>query len=264
MWCTVQDACCETPSDYLDAGQSDLYVPTVPHGFIREVVIDEQSHARAVYYHHFAGGPVGSRAVRETALLRTVMSKEGGVDDTETVDGFLRRHPHVQGLRITDFNFRTEAAPSKASAPGQAAAKAAKAAEAEGAGGRKAEAEAAEKAAAPAKRWHPVYKVMVKAALVGLKKPKGSPLWAVVKYIMANYNLPSGHFVSKASLTALKKMKDAGEVTEDKAKFKLSAQAKKAAPKATVAPFKAFKAKVEGVCHRRPPPLRRSICVEPS
>lgn len=238
-------------------------MPSVPTGFIREVVLDEQSCTRAVYYHYFEEvGP--ERAVRETALLRTVMSKEGGVDEKETVAGFLRRHPHVQGLRITDFNFRTEAAPSKASAPGQAAAKAAKAAEAEGAGGRKAEAEAAEKAAAPAKRWHPVYKVMVKAALVGLKKPKGSPLWAVVKYIMANYNLPSGHFVSKASLTALKKMKDAGEVTEDKAKFKLSAQAKKAAPKATVAPFKAFKAKVEGVCHRRPPPLRRSICVEPS
>jgi hypothetical protein len=130
VWCTFQDACCETPSDYLDAGQSDLYVPTVPHGFIREVVIDEQSHARAVYYHHFAGGPVGSRAVRETALLRTVMSKEGGVDDTETVDGFLRRHPHVKGLRLrlTDFNFRTEAAPSKAVAPGgKAAAKKAKA-----------------------------------------------------------------------------------------------------------------------------------------
>jgi hypothetical protein len=124
VWCTFQDACCETPSDYLDAGQSDLYVPTVPHGFIREVVIDEQSHARAVYYHYFEEvlvGPAGSRMVQRTALLRAAVC-EAGVD-AKTFDGWMEMSVTVAGFMLSnpwvevtpkDFNFRTEALPSKA------------------------------------------------------------------------------------------------------------------------------------------------------
>jgi hypothetical protein len=125
-----QDACCETPSDWLDAGQSDLYVPTVPAGFVREVVIDPQRCTRAVYYHFFeeVTGWVGRwRAVRETALLRAATS-EDGAQAAHTVGGFMRSHPHVR-VGMLDFNFRTDASTGKAIAPrGKAAASTSKAA----------------------------------------------------------------------------------------------------------------------------------------
>jgi hypothetical protein len=129
VWC-FQDACCEMPSDFLDAGQRDLYVPTVPAGFVREVVIDFQSHVRDVVYHYFEEKHVGRaepRMVQRTALLRAYMRKEG-VGAAETVEGFMRSHPHVR-VEFVHFNFRTDAPASKGVAPkGKAAAKTPKAA----------------------------------------------------------------------------------------------------------------------------------------
>jgi hypothetical protein len=122
-WAAVQDACCAAPSDWLDAGQSDSYVTTVPSGFIREVVVDPRCYNKetkrgapmrkpSVYYHYFEEvlvGPKRTRKVQRTALLRARRGTTVRAD--ETVENFLVRHPHVRVrgrvLQLKDFVFET-------------------------------------------------------------------------------------------------------------------------------------------------------------
>jgi hypothetical protein len=90
------DARCEVPSDWLDEGESDLYVPTVQGGFMREVVIHEQAYtrsrntrpARSIYYHYFTKASEGS-SVERVALLRAAANPHDA-DAEDTVEGFLR------------------------------------------------------------------------------------------------------------------------------------------------------------------------------
>jgi hypothetical protein len=93
------------PSDYLDAEQSDLHVPAVPPGFMREVVLEQcysqplAPRSRTVYYHYVEtvlNPSPGSHVVLRTALLTE-----------DTVEGFLRSHQGVQqaGLQHANFAF---------------------------------------------------------------------------------------------------------------------------------------------------------------
>ena len=105
---SAQDAYCKTPSDWLDQGQSDLDVPTVPDGFMREVVIQKRaSCSRSVYYHYFQtyDEPVGP-SVRRVALLRAAANPDDA-DAEDTVKGFLRSdlYDPNEGLRHSDFDF---------------------------------------------------------------------------------------------------------------------------------------------------------------
>ena len=101
----MQDAHCEVPSDWLDAGENDLYVPTVRDGFMREVVIHfeadtpsssaTRSHpARSVYYHYFTKNSKGPTVWR-VALLRAPANPDDA-DAEETVQGTLT-------LTVEDF-----------------------------------------------------------------------------------------------------------------------------------------------------------------
>ena len=114
----LQDACCEVPSDWLDQGQSDINVPTVPDGFMREVVIHEQAYTQssatrsrikhpAVFYHYFqtSHAPEGP-AVQRKALLRAAANPDDP-DAMDTVKGFLRSHlcNQMDGLQQSDFDF---------------------------------------------------------------------------------------------------------------------------------------------------------------
>ena len=102
-----QDARCEVPSDWLDGEQGDLEldVPTVPPGFMREVVLEQcysqplAPRSRTVYYHYFEVVPnalPGSPVVRRTALLTEDM-----------VEGFLRSSKGLRkaGLQLANFAF---------------------------------------------------------------------------------------------------------------------------------------------------------------
>jgi hypothetical protein len=105
--CFLQDAHCEVHSDWLDAGYGDLSVPTVPTGFMREVVFHfeadtpssaaTRSHpARSVFYHFFkvndaSEGP----SVKRMALLRAPANPDDA-DAEKTVQGTLT-------LTVEDF-----------------------------------------------------------------------------------------------------------------------------------------------------------------
>ena len=96
------------PSDYLDAEQSDLHVPAVPPGFMREVVLEQcysqplAPRSRTVYYHYVEtvlNPSPGSHVVLRTALLTE-----------DTVEGFLRspkglREVNEAGLQHANFAF---------------------------------------------------------------------------------------------------------------------------------------------------------------
>ena len=97
--CFLQDAHCKVHSDWLDAGYGDLSVPTVPTGFMREVVFhfeaDTRSHpARSVYYHYFTKNSKGPTVWR-VALLRAPANPDDA-DAEETVQGTLT-------LTVEDF-----------------------------------------------------------------------------------------------------------------------------------------------------------------
>jgi hypothetical protein len=102
------------PSDWLDQGQGDLSVPEVPVGFMREVVLDYNSQStapsRTVYYHYFE---TNEETVRRTALLRAAVNPSDSHAD-DTVQGFLRSHPHLvsEGLQHANFVFDDAAAGS--------------------------------------------------------------------------------------------------------------------------------------------------------
>jgi hypothetical protein len=116
----LQDACCEVPSDWLDQGQSDMNVPEVPEGFMREVVLHEQAFSqapathssmkhptRSVYYHYFqvfhaSEGP----SVRRMALLRAA-ANPCDPHAMDTVEGFLRSDlcDQMDALQQSDFDF---------------------------------------------------------------------------------------------------------------------------------------------------------------
>ena len=116
----LQDACCEVPSDWLDQGQSDINVPTVPDGFMREVVIHKQAYTqssatrsrvkhptRSVFYHYFQTfhAPEGP-SVQRKALLRAVANPDDP-NAMDTVKGFLRSHlwNQIERLQQSDFDF---------------------------------------------------------------------------------------------------------------------------------------------------------------
>jgi hypothetical protein len=117
----LQDACCEVPSDWLDQGESDFYVPTVKDGFMREMVIHEQAYTqssatrsrskrpqRSIYYHFFKFlNAEVSTAVLRSALLRGAANPDDR-DADDTVEGFLRsqldQHRNDDLLK-TDFDF---------------------------------------------------------------------------------------------------------------------------------------------------------------
>ena len=108
------------PSDWLDQGQSDINVPTVPDGFMREVVIHEQAYTqssatrsrvkhptRSVFYHYFQTSHVPEGpAVQRKALLRAAANPDDP-DAMDTVKGFLRSHlcNQMDGLQQSDFDF---------------------------------------------------------------------------------------------------------------------------------------------------------------
>jgi hypothetical protein len=77
---------------------------------MREVVLKYNSQStapsRTVYYHYFEQD---GETVRRTALLRA----KGG-DGDDTVEGFLRSHPHLisEGLQHASFDFEDDAAGS--------------------------------------------------------------------------------------------------------------------------------------------------------
>ena len=114
--CFLQDAHCEVHSDWLDAGYGDLSVPTVPTGFMREVVFHfeadtpssaaTRSHpARSVFYHFFkvndaSEGP----SVKRMALLRAPANPDDA-DAEGTVEGFLRSELNQMALEPSSFNF---------------------------------------------------------------------------------------------------------------------------------------------------------------
>jgi hypothetical protein len=100
---SLQDARCEVPSDWLDGEESDLYVPAVPPGFMREVVLCYSQplapRSRTVYYHYFEqvlNASPGAPVVRRTALLTE-----------DTVERFLRPYQGLKeaGLQRTNFVF---------------------------------------------------------------------------------------------------------------------------------------------------------------
>jgi hypothetical protein len=128
----LQDACCEVPADWMDAGESDLYVSNVPAGCMREVVIHEQAMssatlspsarpAHSVYYHYFQAtrarkGP----SVRRKALLRAAANPDDAdVEDTVqgtrtlTVKDFLRSELYNQTdkLQPSHFHFHETGGP---------------------------------------------------------------------------------------------------------------------------------------------------------
>jgi hypothetical protein len=120
----LQDALCEVPSDWLDQGQSDFYVPTVPDGFMREVVIHNQAYshssastrartkrpARSIFYHFFLKydvPPGEGPSVERKALLRAAVNPDDA-DADDTVEAFLRSSLHTQmgqSLQQSDFDF---------------------------------------------------------------------------------------------------------------------------------------------------------------
>jgi len=116
-------------SDWLDAEQGDLDVPVVPTGFMREVVLDEQCYShplaprsRTVYYHNFVevpNAPPGSPLVRRTALLRAAGAAVdmANMDAEDTVEGFLRSHPHLTDAGLQHANFAFVDAAVEAPAP---------------------------------------------------------------------------------------------------------------------------------------------------
>ena len=100
---SLQDARCEVPSDWLDGEESDLYVPAVPPGFMREVVLCYSQplapRSRTVYYHfieNVLNASPGAPVVRRTALLTE-----------DTVERFLRPYQGLKeaGLQRTNFVF---------------------------------------------------------------------------------------------------------------------------------------------------------------
>jgi hypothetical protein len=112
--CFLQDAHCEVPSDYLDQGESDLSVPTVPEGFMREVVIHFEADTPSssatlwrptpsVFYHYFTSIP-GVSKVRRKALLRAPANPDDA-DAEGTVEGFLRSELNQMALEPSSFNF---------------------------------------------------------------------------------------------------------------------------------------------------------------
>lgn len=145
-WTPLQDACCASPSDWLDAGQSDSYVTAVPSGFVREVVVDKRCYNKTtrgahvkkeptVYYHYFEEvlvGPQRTRKVHRTALLRAAERRSGGkgeptVSAKESVQNFLMLNPYVRSwgrkLQLKDFVFETgtrKAPPPAAAKPNAA------------------------------------------------------------------------------------------------------------------------------------------------
>jgi len=111
---SLQDAGCKVPSDWLDQGQSDLNVPTVPDGFMREVVIHRKAYtqpssaarpAPTVFYHFFqfrvSEGPI----VQRKALLRAAVNPDNA-DAEDTVEGFLRSPLNDPGLGLRGSDFR--------------------------------------------------------------------------------------------------------------------------------------------------------------
>ena len=120
----LQDALCEVPSDWLDQGQSDLYVPTVPDGFMRELVIHNEAYThssactrlrakrppRSIFYHFFHtydAPPGGGPSVERKALLRAAVNPDDA-DADDTVEAFLRSSLHTQmgkSLQQSDFDF---------------------------------------------------------------------------------------------------------------------------------------------------------------
>jgi len=86
---------------------------------MREVVLKYNSQStapsRTVYYHYFEQD---GQTVRRTALLRA----KGG-DGDDTVEGFLRSHPHLisEGLRHASFDFEDAVAKGSAGAKFSAA-----------------------------------------------------------------------------------------------------------------------------------------------
>ena len=104
--CFLQDAHCKVPSDWLDAGYGDLSVPTVPTGFMREVVFHfeadtpsssaTRSHpARSVFYHFFKDNDAPAGSVKREALLRAPANPDDA-DAEKTVQGTLT-------LTVEDF-----------------------------------------------------------------------------------------------------------------------------------------------------------------
>ena len=98
--CFLQDAHCKVHSDWLDAGYGDLSVPTVPTGFMREVVFhfeaDTRSHpARSVFYHFFKDNDAPAGSVKREALLRAPANPDDA-DAEKTVQGTLT-------LTVEDF-----------------------------------------------------------------------------------------------------------------------------------------------------------------
>ena len=113
---SLQDARCEVASDWLDQGQRDLNVPTVPSGFMREVVIHQQAYhtqpsaaarpAPAVFYHFFQFcAPEVPVLVQRKALLRAAVNP-ADADAKDTVEGFLRDfYLNTDNLQQSDFSF---------------------------------------------------------------------------------------------------------------------------------------------------------------
>ena len=120
---SLQDALCEVPSDWLDQGQSEMYVPTVPDGFMREVVIHEQAYkhstastrfstkrpSRSIFYHffHMYDTPGGGPSVERKALLQAAVNPDDA-DADDTVEAFLRSSLYTQmgqSLQLSDFDF---------------------------------------------------------------------------------------------------------------------------------------------------------------
>ena len=103
------------PSDWLDQGQSDLNVPTVPDGFMREVVIHRKAYSQSssaarpaptVFYHFFMYRLPEGPIVQRKALLRAAVNPDNA-DAEDTVEGFLRSplNDPEDGLSQSDFRF---------------------------------------------------------------------------------------------------------------------------------------------------------------
>ena len=123
--CFLQDAHCKVHSDWLDAGYGDLSVPTVPTGFMREVVFHfeadtpssaaTRSHpARSVFYHFFKDNDAPAGSVKREALLRAPANPDDADAEktvqgtlTLTVEDFLRSKLNIKQDKLlpSDFMF---------------------------------------------------------------------------------------------------------------------------------------------------------------
>ena len=82
-----------------------------------------------------------------------------------------------------------------------------------------------------AKSTHPTYAVMISAAINGLKERGGSSRPAILKYIMANYNIADAAKAQVSTKLAIRKMLAAENIIQVKGSFKIPKVEKAIKPK---------------------------------